>query len=91
MTDFNAVWERIRRHAGEAFTTKTGLDFSYRVPGAYLRVIRRDKEIERSLSRTNFEKASQMLPADGPGALKNCQGPSYTWAILMDPRIQRND
>lgn len=89
MTDFDAVWDRIRRHAGETFTTKTGLDFHYEVPGAYIRVTRGGHEIERSLSRTNFVKAAAMLPTDGPGALKGRQGASYTWAILMDPRIRR--
>lgn len=91
MTDIDAVWDRIRRHAGETFTTKTGLDFSYQVPGAYLRVTRDGHEIERSLSKTNFAKASTMLPTEGPGDLKGRQGASYTWAILMDPRIRRSD
>ena len=91
MTDFDSVWERIRRHEGEHFKTKTGLAFRYRVPGAYLRVTRVGREIERSLSRTNFQKAVALLPAHGPGDLKERQGSSYTWAILMDPRIRRSD
>jgi hypothetical protein len=89
--DFDAVWNRIRSHAGETFKTKTGLAFSYHVPGAYLRVDRNGHEIERSLSRTNFEKAAAQLPAGGPGDLRDRQGASYTWGILMDPRIRRSD
>ena len=61
MTEFNAVWDRIQRHAGATFKTKTGMAFTYRVPGAYLRVSRNGHEIERSLSRTNFEKATKLL------------------------------
>jgi hypothetical protein len=29
MADEEARWERIRRHAGEAFETKTGKPFTY--------------------------------------------------------------
>jgi len=91
VNDFDAVWDRIRSHAGETFRTKTGLAFSYYVPGAYLRIDRDGHEVQRSLSRTNFKKAAAQLPTDGPGDLKDRQGPSYTWAILMDRRIRRSD
>jgi hypothetical protein len=33
MLDEDALWERIRRHAGAHFQTKTGAPFTYRVPG----------------------------------------------------------
>ena len=89
MSDFETIWDRICRHAGETFTTKTGLDFTYKVPGAFIRITRAGHEIERSLSKANFAKAATMLPTDGPGALKERQGASYTWAILMDERIGR--
>jgi hypothetical protein len=85
------VWERIQRHAGELFQTKTGLLFTYEVPGNYLEVVRSGALVNRSLSRTNFAKAVDLMPADGPGALKERQGSSYTWAILMDPRIRQAD
>lgn len=91
MTDINDIWGRIERHAGEPFTTIRGLDFTYSVPGNYIRVTRDGHEVNRSLSRTNFAKALPLLPADGPGALKGRQGQSYTWAILMDPRVRRSD
>jgi len=45
MADIDAVWDRIRRCAGETFTTVTGLPFNYRVPGDYLRVTRNGREI----------------------------------------------
>ena len=91
MTNVEMVWDRIRRHAGEEFRTIRNLPFTYIVPGNYLRITRDGKEINRSLSRTSFEKALDAMPADGPGALKDRQGPSYTWAILMDPRVRRHD
>lgn len=88
MDDFEHVWSRIRRHAGETFHTARGLQFSYSVPGDYLRVSRDGREINRSLSKTNFRKAAELMPTDGPGGIKDRQGASYTWAILMDPRIR---
>jgi hypothetical protein len=29
-----------------------------------------------------------VIPVAGPGELRERQGLAYTWAILMDPRIQ---
>lgn len=89
--DQGHLWERIRRHAGEAFTTKTGMSFSYRVPGNHVRVSRNGAEINRSLSRTNSMKAAALMPVDGPGAIGERQGSPYTWAILMDERIRASD
>jgi hypothetical protein len=91
MNDIETVWERIKRHAGEDFRTVNGLPFTYVVPGNFLRVTRDGNEINRSLSRTNFERAAELMPAAGPGELKGRQGPSYTWAILMDRRIRLSD
>ena len=91
MADFDNVWDRIRRCAGQTFTTSTGLPFTYRVPGAYLRVSRDGREINRSLSRTNFAKAATAMPAARPSDLKESQGSAYTWAILMDERVRQAD
>lgn len=87
MADIGAVWVRIQRHAGAQFHTKTGLPFTYEVPGNYLRVDRAN----RSLSKTNFGKALEAMPAAGPGEIKERQGSAYTWAILMDPRIRQGE
>jgi hypothetical protein len=88
MANFDDVWTRIERHAGQTFTTATGLPFTYRVPGDYLKVSRDGREINRSLSRTNFMKASAVMPASKPSDIKDSQGSAYTWAILMDRRIR---
>lgn len=91
MADFEKVWERIARCAGQTFATSTGLPFTYRVPGTYLRVSRDGREINRSLSFTNFEKAAASMPAARPSDLKKSQGSAYTWAILMDERVRQAD
>lgn len=87
MSHFDDAWRRIKLHEGETFHTVTGLAFTYTVPGRYVRIIRDGREINRSLSYTNFAKSAEMLPADGPGSLGDRQGASYTWAILTDARV----
>lgn len=91
MVDKVAVWERIRRYAGAEFRTYTDLPFTYVVPGNFLKVTRQGREINRSLSRTNFEKAMDAMPTSRPSDLSDRQGSSYTWAILMDRRIRTDD
>lgn len=88
MASFDDVWTRIEQHAGQTFTTTTGLRFTYRVPGNYLKVTRDGREINRSLSRSNFKQASAHMPAAKPSDIKGAQGSAYTWAILMDRRIR---
>lgn len=91
LMNIDSVWPRIVQHAGQTFKTSTGLEFTYRVPGQFLRVTRDGREINRSLSRTNFARALEAMPVDRPGDISDCQGPAYTWAILMDPRVRRHD
>jgi hypothetical protein len=91
MTSFEDVRDRIRRCAGQDFAIAAGLPFTYRVPGDYLRVERDGREVDRSLSRTNFEKAAKLMPATTPTDIKDSQGSAYSWAILMDKRIRQDD
>jgi hypothetical protein len=88
MASFDDVWARIERHADQTFTTATGLPFTYRVPGDYLKVSRDGREVNRSLSRSNFMKAAAAMPTEKPSDIKESQGSAYTWAILMDRRIR---
>lgn len=87
MVGIEAVWPRIVQHAGQQFRTVTGLPFTYEAPGNYLRVSR----TIRNLSRSNFAKSLPLLPATSPKDLRERQGASYTWAILMDERIRGGD
>ena len=85
MNDIEAVWRRIERHAGQTFKTITGLEFTFRVPGRFLRVTRDGREINRSLSQTNFAEALTSMPAEKPSDIKDRQGSAYTWAISDGP------
>ena len=81
------VWRRIESHAGEEFRLVGGKVFTYEVPGNYLRPVGR----VRHLSKTNFGKAMTRVPLANTASVSDLQGPSYVYAILMDPRIRRAD
>jgi hypothetical protein len=87
MVDIDAVWERIRHHSDETFYQVRGKSFTYSIRGNSLKPDRTN----RQLTQSQFAKALERLPVSGPGALQDLQGPSYIYAILMDPRIREND
>lgn len=62
MADINEVWPRIERHAGAEFETITGLKFTYRVPGRFVRVTRNGHEINRSLSAPTSRRRLRECP-----------------------------
>lgn len=78
------VWSRIVDHAGQTFHQKRGKAFTYTVGGGGIRPSTTDQLIPRS----QFEKALPALPADDTVPFQHLRGPSYIWAILMDPRIR---
>lgn len=79
------VWDKIVEHEGEVFSTKTGVEFTYRMVG--------DQAIQTSqtdwlLNKANFLKAMRLMPVKGPGGYgQQVMGPSYVYALLTDPRI----
>jgi hypothetical protein len=79
------VWAAIERHAGETFHQVRGQAFTYRLQGAGIVPSTTRYRIPRSA----FDRALERLPVTGPGELNDLRGPSYLYAILMDPRIRR--
>lgn len=81
------VWGRIVDHAGQTFHQKRGKPFAYTVlsggvcPSTTVQVI----------SRSQFEKALDAVPAETTVPFQHLRGPSYIWGILMDPRIRDTD
>lgn len=76
------LWGVIIDHAGEPFSTKKGLPFTYSIKGGELFTDRR----ERSITRSTFEKAFQKIQENpqeisGPKKL-NVYGAPYVWAVL---------
>jgi hypothetical protein len=79
------VWVRIETHAGEAFRQIRGREFTYSVVGNAVK----PSTTDRILGRSQFEKALDQVPLTITVPLQQLQGPSYLYAILMDPRIRQ--
>ena len=86
MSDFEAVWSRIKDLAGGTFHTKTGKPFTYECSASAVRL----RNTNRAISRGDFAKAVSRFPPSGPGNIQDLQGPSYIYAILTDPRVFRS-
>jgi hypothetical protein len=83
--EFEAVWDKIVCHAGEEFYTKTKQPFAYKMVNNCVVPDRTNYP----LSKSNFEKAAQIEPLDGPGQINHLvRGPAYVYAILTDTRIR---
>jgi len=83
-TPFETIWKRIVGHQSEKFYTKRELEFTYKVMGKGFYPSRTNYR----LSKSNFEKAYQMVPITGPGKINwIVRGPAYIWAVLHDTRV----
>ena len=81
---FNQVWDRIRQHKWETFTTTKGLDFTYSILGNWVVVSNTDFRI----TKTSFMNVYNELPVNTPEDFgDDVQGKYFIYAILMDPRI----
>lgn len=87
MDDFTPIWDRIEALAGSEFRQKTGRQFTYTVTGNAVA----PSTTNRMLTRTQFQKAYERSPLQGPGQLQDLQGPSYLFAILTDPRVAQDN
>ncbi len=86
MPDIDEVWERIKKHEGDKFHTKTYKPFTYKIRGDMFYPSRTHWQVPKA----DFGKALELVPFDGPGVVNNLvQGPSYVWAVLHDRRIRR--
>jgi hypothetical protein len=87
MLTFETIWDRIKSHAGQKFTQLRGGQFTYRVTEAAVVPDRTNQ----NLPRGHFEEASRLLPLENTVPVQHLRGPSYIFAILMDPRIRGSD
>ena len=86
--DIEVVWARILAHQGQVFHQAKGQAFTYEVVGNALvpsttkaRIYK--SQFAKALEHVPFGKVSDVPP--------DVFGPSYVYAILMDPRIRQND
>lgn len=85
--DIGVVWRRIEAAAGQTFRQIRGGEFTYEVRGNSLSPDRTD----RMLPRSHFGRALELVPLEDTVPVQHLQGPSYIYAILMDPRIRQSD
>lgn len=81
------IWERIMKHEGEEFQKIRGGKFTYRIQNNYVYL----NSTNRAIPKSDIEKALKLVPLKNTVAVKNLQGPSYVYAILMDSRIRLED
>lgn len=84
---FTVIWERIRHLSGAKFTTKTGRPFSYAATSGGVSM----NTTNHLLPKGHFQEAFERLPLSGPSRLQDLRGPSYLYAILIDPRVAGED
>jgi hypothetical protein len=81
------VWQRIEKNAEKIFRQIKGGEFTYEVQHGHLIPDRTSRQIPRS----NFEKALELVPLSTTKEIQHLQGPSYIFAVLMDPRIRKDE
>lgn len=88
MISIDTVWARIKKHEGEEFRQIRGKPFFYTIQGSGLI----PEGVNQNIPKTHFERALEFLPLENTVPLqKELRGPSYIYAILMDPQIRRGD
>ena len=78
------IWQRILRHRGEVFYLKKGKAFTYSERNGYIYI---DNVKSYSISQGNFQKVKEQGNKERFKEYFGIVAASYTWAILVDPRI----
>ena len=81
------LWRRIVAHSGETFTQIRGGTFTYRMTNSAIIPDRTNQNIPKA----HFKKALELVPLQDTTCVQHLRGPSYIYAILMDPRIRKGN
>ena len=86
---FETVWARIVSLEGDTFTQIRGRfrDFTFRRQGNTLHL----SSTNQAISRSQWAMAFEMVPLNSTIPVQHLRAPSYIYAILMDPRVRKND
>jgi hypothetical protein len=87
MPSIDAIWRRIADHEGDTFRQIRGGEFTYVTERGFLKPDRTNQQIPRA----HFEEALGLVPLENSVPVQHLRGPSYIYAILMDPRIRQGD
>ena len=84
--NIEATWARMKALQGRPFKTKTGKPFSFEISGN----IFRSSRTKYNITKSDFAKALDLVPIDGPGEISNLvRGSAYIWAVLHDQRVRQ--
>lgn len=83
----DAIWQRISAHAGETFQQIRGGEFTYIAESSHIKPNRTNQQIPRA----HFEEALGLVSLENTRPVQHLRGPSYIFAVLMDPRIRQGD
>lgn len=87
MPSIDAVWMRIANSEGETFQQIRGGEFTYVAESSHIKPDRTNQQIPRA----HFEEALGLVPLENTVPVQHLRGPSYIYAVLMDPRIRKGD
>ena len=79
--DIELIWKRIVENEGKDFKQKGGKVFTYNLIGKNTIKL---NTTNRSISKSEFEKALNFVPLDKTKFVKNLQDNSYIYGLLMD-------
>ena len=82
------IWKRIVENEGKEFKQKREKIFTYSLIGKNTIKL---STTNRSISKSQFEKALNFVPLDKTTIIQNLQAPSYIYGILMDDRIRKEN
>ena len=85
--EFETIWSRIRANQSTDFTQIRGKIFSYDCRSGYISL----SSTNQNIAKSQVEAAYEMVPFKSTTVLQHLRAPSYLYAILMDPRIRRQD
>ena len=79
------VWNKIQKHEGETFSTKTGIQFSYSIKNEIIYIICYEKT--RHFKKEDLEKIINNPELNDAQWNKKIYASYYACAILSDERI----
>jgi hypothetical protein len=85
--DFDTVWARIVACEGKPFEQIRGKQFTFSVQVNTLSL----STTNQLISRSQMTSAYELVPFNSTTQLQHLRAPSYLYAILMDPRIRKQD
>lgn len=86
--DIELIWKRIVENEGKEFKQKREKIFTYSLIGKNTIKL---STTNRSISKSQFEKALNFVPLDKTTIIQNLQAPPYIYGILMDDRIRKEN